>query len=930
MQFETWFEQDLKKPIRVQYMKSTFFTLDSDANLIGVRVFDGGSPATLSGAVSATVIRPDNQTVPIAGEINGNAVSVVLPQAAYAFNGQFSIVIKVTDGSEVTTVCAAVGTIFRSETEAVVDPGTLITDINALIAQIEEAVESIPLDYSDLVEEVSDLENTVDQIENEVFTEINLVDTSDWVHASSSNPAITNNNDGTFTFDTSDYGTTVWQTSENVPAGDYVMCGVPYGFIVVSPTTSYSSGYIKKNSTNDPAEFTNPSNQKLYLVARSNSRPSSDYTVAPYIKTKTGNLVHIMQGVENAGKALIVGEDGKVIPGDVSIEVDDTLTIEGAAADAKAVGDIIEEIESAISGLIEKNVIRVTKVVPVSGSIGSGVSATIGCIIPAGVTAKVTISTDISYDGDKFSVQHNDNALFTTINQKFSGHQYYDAPVTYNISYSDSLTQNLRVELSEIESATGNITITFEMENGTSFSEMENVAYLNPGINRINPKYRFDRVEINASEKYFVRSSTANLSVGYAEIHAGETLTFNRPVLVCGIVNSLFDGTFESVQSNVSQITNSSDEDAYVAFSITPANFANLIAVSGDYASDYVQYNPMGGYTEKSPDRTYGTISMYYPDEGENIKRIDSNQSVNRFRFVHISDTHQSSDTPIKCIGEFTDLSSAKFLTLTGDIVNDNIANDASKTNDQILEMTKPCYICMGNHDVWGDTNPTQRYTKYFNPIAEHNGLDEDISYYAVDFATEHVKCIWLDIYELSTSTPSFQMSSAQINWFLSQLDDAITNSYHVCVFLHQPLTAIDKPVDSFYDTSLLNAPESNLKWILDTINAFQNKETVEFTHNGNTFSHTFTGKGVFVAYFNGHTHYDSVGWLKDYNQFNVTINRFQTSGEAYDMVYRNEKLRITANYVAIDTYARRLSVVRVGNNNTIAGIKRDAFTVIY
>lgn len=47
------------------------------------------------------------------------------------------------------------------------------------------------------------------------------------------------------------------------------------------------------------------------------------------------------QGAENAGKALVIGEDGNVVPGEVqtSIEVDATLTKEGEAADAKAVGD---------------------------------------------------------------------------------------------------------------------------------------------------------------------------------------------------------------------------------------------------------------------------------------------------------------------------------------------------------------------------------------------------------------------------------------------------------------------------------------------------------------------------------------------------------------------------------------------------------------
>lgn len=51
------------------------------------------------------------------------------------------------------------------------------------------------------------------------------------------------------------------------------------------------------------------------------------------------------QGVENAGKALVIGEDGNVVPGEVqsgsNIEVDATLTQQGKAADAKATGDKI-------------------------------------------------------------------------------------------------------------------------------------------------------------------------------------------------------------------------------------------------------------------------------------------------------------------------------------------------------------------------------------------------------------------------------------------------------------------------------------------------------------------------------------------------------------------------------------------------------------
>ena len=60
------------------------------------------------------------------------------------------------------------------------------------------------------------------------------------------------------------------------------------------------------------------------------------------------------QGVEHAGKSLIIGEDGTVIVGEpaIQIEVDKTLAQEGQAADAKATGDKILQftIKNTASG----------------------------------------------------------------------------------------------------------------------------------------------------------------------------------------------------------------------------------------------------------------------------------------------------------------------------------------------------------------------------------------------------------------------------------------------------------------------------------------------------------------------------------------------------------------------------------------------------
>ena len=150
-QLETWIKQDLKEPLHVRYLSGNMFTQDNAANLVGVEVFDDGEPATLGGSVSANVVRSDGGTVAVSGgTLSGNKVSVILPQAAYAIPGAISIIIKLTTGGTVTTLGAIVVTVYRSSTDAAIDPGTIIPSVQNLISQIEATVATIPADYSNL------------------------------------------------------------------------------------------------------------------------------------------------------------------------------------------------------------------------------------------------------------------------------------------------------------------------------------------------------------------------------------------------------------------------------------------------------------------------------------------------------------------------------------------------------------------------------------------------------------------------------------------------------------------------------------------------------------------------------------------------------------------------------------------------------------
>lgn len=147
---ESWFMQEKNKPVKVRYLDGSIFSNDKNGNLIGVEVLENGQPASLSGSVSGLAIRADGATVGFDGTLSGNKCSVILPEACYAVPGTVSIVIKLTSGETVATLCAVVSNVYKTISDTAVDPGTVLPDITTLLAEIEAAVASIPADYSDL------------------------------------------------------------------------------------------------------------------------------------------------------------------------------------------------------------------------------------------------------------------------------------------------------------------------------------------------------------------------------------------------------------------------------------------------------------------------------------------------------------------------------------------------------------------------------------------------------------------------------------------------------------------------------------------------------------------------------------------------------------------------------------------------------------
>ncbi|MBO7133885.1 MAG: hypothetical protein J6W06_06995, partial [Bacteroidales bacterium] len=144
---ETWFNQDTQQAVKVRYIDGNVFSMDNNGNKIGVNMFTDGVASDVSGTISANVIRADGVTVAVTGSSSNNQAWVVLPQSAYVVPGVVSIIIKATSGSDVTTLCAVVGNVYRSSTDSVVDPGTILPSIETLLAEIEYTRSLIPAGY---------------------------------------------------------------------------------------------------------------------------------------------------------------------------------------------------------------------------------------------------------------------------------------------------------------------------------------------------------------------------------------------------------------------------------------------------------------------------------------------------------------------------------------------------------------------------------------------------------------------------------------------------------------------------------------------------------------------------------------------------------------------------------------------------------------
>ncbi len=94
---ETWIPVDLA---RFPPHESTGYI-----DKVGVTVTKAGEAVALTGEIEARMILPDGSMLTETGEISGNHGWVVLPDEAYEQHGTLTVSLRLTENSNVTTLC---------------------------------------------------------------------------------------------------------------------------------------------------------------------------------------------------------------------------------------------------------------------------------------------------------------------------------------------------------------------------------------------------------------------------------------------------------------------------------------------------------------------------------------------------------------------------------------------------------------------------------------------------------------------------------------------------------------------------------------------------------------------------------------------------------------------------------------------------------
>ena len=164
----------------------------------------------------------------------------------------------------------------------------------------------------ELADVKEDLTSATEDIE-QLFTGVEILDAT--VIAGSTNTDVTNNNDGTYTIGTTDYGNTAFGSAITLKAGcTYYLYGVPQGIAYLFPSTSSTSASynnrIFENTGSTPKRFYTDTDVTVYVGYRIAAKPDATITISPSLIRSIPVERYFKHNIAFFGDSVMWGQDG--------------------------------------------------------------------------------------------------------------------------------------------------------------------------------------------------------------------------------------------------------------------------------------------------------------------------------------------------------------------------------------------------------------------------------------------------------------------------------------------------------------------------------------------------------------------------------------------------------------------------------------------
>ena len=136
---------DLSKPLVRKNVGMLLASGDEKANRFGAKLTRNGEDVDASScSVVGYMIRPNDETLRITGVASGSTVYVDIPDNGYAYDGAFTLTVKVTGDGFAKAVAIFDGQIAKTTSDAIIDGDRVLYGVDDIIAQIDamEAAEA--------------------------------------------------------------------------------------------------------------------------------------------------------------------------------------------------------------------------------------------------------------------------------------------------------------------------------------------------------------------------------------------------------------------------------------------------------------------------------------------------------------------------------------------------------------------------------------------------------------------------------------------------------------------------------------------------------------------------------------------------------------------------------------------------------------------